>query len=320
MDDSQIQNLIEQSVNVILSNQQKSGAYPASPNFKNYQYCWFRDGSFIADAMSRAGQVESAEKFFEWCAKIINDRREQVLNGAKLEARYTYDGKETTDEWETFQLDGFGLWLWAMKQHQVRHNRSLDNYQEAAGLVQHYLVTHWDEPSYDWWEESIGTHAASLSCVYAGLKAYDHPEAQALKQVINASNERVDASLLITGILGEVEENSFASVLERIEADLKCSTGGVHRYKDDVFFGGGEWPVLSGLLGWYYAITGRDVAAHIQLAWINSQLDSNGWLPEQSQNHLLHPEHYQEWVDKWGKPARPLLWSHAMAITLAKSL
>src|SRR5580658_5026294 len=95
---------IDKCAAVILKYQQPNGAYPASPNFTPYKYCWFRDGAFIADGMSRIGQIESAERFFDWCSKIIIDRRDRILNGDKLDARYTYDGKESTEEWATFQL------------------------------------------------------------------------------------------------------------------------------------------------------------------------------------------------------------------------
>src|SRR5439155_24142398 len=62
--------LAEYSLAVIESNQAASGAYPASPNFPVYRYCWFRDGAFIADAMSRAGRAESADAVFGWCARV----------------------------------------------------------------------------------------------------------------------------------------------------------------------------------------------------------------------------------------------------------
>ena len=31
---------------------------------------------------------------------------------------------------------------------------------------------------------------------------------------------------------------------------------------------------------------------------------------------LLRPERYEPWVVKWGPPPHPLLWSHAMYLTL----
>lgn len=311
---------IQKNAEVILQYQQLSGAYPASPNFKVYNYSWFRDGAFIADGMSRAGQVESAEKFFAWCSDIVVSRREHILNGGKLDARYTYDGQESTDEWETFQLDGYGTWLWAMVGHAKRHNRPIDQFQEAAGLTQHYLATHWQEPCFDWWEERKGIHAASLACIYAGLNAYQHPEAARVRDAISLDNERTDSSLLVTALFDAVPTETFAPMLERIESELVSPDGGVWRYRDDVYYGGGEWPVLTGFLGWYYAKLGRADDAKQKVDWIRQQVQPNGWLAEQSQANLLHPEEYEPWIGRWGQPANPLLWSHAMAITAASEL
>lgn len=95
---------------------------------------------------------------------------------------------------------------------------------------------------------------------------------------------------------------------------------GVHRYAADTFYGGGEWPLLAALLGWHYARTGRTEEAWRQFAWVVAQADEDGELPEQSTAHLLHPVRHQEWVDRWGPIASPLLWSHAMFLILAAEL
>jgi GH15 family glucan-1,4-alpha-glucosidase len=83
-----INEAVEKSSAVMLEYQQRSGAYPSSPNFAVYNYSWFRDGSFVANGMNRTGQIESAERFFDWCSKIVVDRRDQILSGGKLNARY----------------------------------------------------------------------------------------------------------------------------------------------------------------------------------------------------------------------------------------
>jgi len=318
--ETNVSELINKCVNVILKYQQPSGAYPASPNFNNYKYCWFRDGSFIADGMSRAGQVESAELFFDWCSQIIVKRKEQILNGGKLDARYKYNGEESQEKWETFQLDGYGTWLWTVKNHASRHNRSHSRYKEATDLIQHYLVTNWQEPCFDWWEERKGIHATSLGCIYAGLKAYNNPEATKVKKTINLNNERTDSSLLICGIFSASDKSEFAPMLKCIEAELISPSGGVYRYKKDDYYGGGEWPVLTNMLGWYYTQIGRQKDAKDKLNWTISHMQNNGWLAEQSQDNLLHPKNYDPWVKKWGEPANPLLWSNAMFLTLATSL
>ena len=77
----ELQALARHSVAVIRAGQAPSGAYIASPTFSVYRYSWLRDGAFIADAMSRAGDVDSAEAFFAWCTAILVDRREQMICG-----------------------------------------------------------------------------------------------------------------------------------------------------------------------------------------------------------------------------------------------
>lgn len=316
----QLQQAINKSISVILAYQQPSGAYPASPNFEVYKYSWFRDGSFIADGMSHAGQVQSAERFFDWCSHIVTNQRDHILSGGKLDARYTYDGKQSAEQWETFQLDGFGTLLWALQQHSKRHNRDIGKYQEAAGLLQHYLVTNWREPCFDWWEERKGIHAASLACVYAGLKAYEHPAANDILHTISLDNERTDASLLVCALLDVIDEAAFLPTLQKIEAELISIDGGVYRFKDDTYYGGGEWSVATAMLGWYYQKIGRSIDARQKLAWVIDQMQPNGWIPEQSQSHMLHPQFLEYWVNRWGQPANPLLWSQALLLTVATEL
>ena len=60
--------------------------------------------------------------------------------------------------------------------------------------------------------------------------------------------------------------------------------------------------------------------AHEALAWVAAHATDRGELPEQAQDHLLAPERYDEWVEQWGPPPCPLLWSHAMFLTLGDRL
>src|SRR5688572_14926937 len=76
LDMTRLRHLADRSLAVIHAGQSPTGAYVASPGFPVYRYCWFRDGSFIADAMSRAGEIASAEAFFGWCASVLVSRRD----------------------------------------------------------------------------------------------------------------------------------------------------------------------------------------------------------------------------------------------------
>jgi GH15 family glucan-1,4-alpha-glucosidase len=288
--------LAGRSVDVILAGQATSGAYSASPTFPQYRdFCWFRDGAFAAEAMSRVGEVESAERFFDWCADIV--RRNP---SGPWDSRYRLDGSvDPVAWWPHRQFDGLGLWVWAMENHLERH-RVVSRWRDAADATQAFLAAHWNEPCHDWWEERSGVHAATLGCIWAALRSEEI--ASCAREV--REHERLDGSHAFLVVLGLVGVDSLA----RLEHEL-----GYHRHRDDEYYGGGEWPVLAGLIGWARFSNGLD--ARPQLAWIEEQAESDGTLPEQS-GEPLRPPLYDTWVARWGPPASPLLWSHAMYLIL----
>jgi len=110
------------------------------------------------------------------------------------------------------------------------------------------------------------------------------------------------------------------ATLQAVEDDLHRASGGVYRFRSDVYYGGGEWVLLAGWLGWCDARRGRIEQARELCAWMESCADASGFLPEQVSEHLLAPEHYRPWVEKWGEIAKPLLWSHAMYIILVNAI
>jgi GH15 family glucan-1,4-alpha-glucosidase len=61
-------------------------------------------------------------------------------------------------------------------------------------------------------------------------------------------------------------------------------------------------------------------AAEAILAWVATTAADDGELPEQVDHHLLAPERRQEWIDRWGSVASPLLWSHGMFLRLRAEL
>ena len=245
--------------------------------------------------MSRVGEVESAERFFDWCADIVR----RVPSGP-WDSRYRLDG--TTDPvawWPHRQFDGLGLWVWAMENHIARHRVS-SRWSDATEATQVFLSEHWSEPCHDWWEERNGVHAATLGCIWAALRRDDI--ASCVRQAWK--RERLDGShafLVVLGLAG-------VDVLAQLESTL-----GYHRHLDDEYYGGGEWPILAAFTGWARHTLGLDASA--QLAWIEAAANDDGALPEQT-GARLRPEWYRPWVERWGEPAVPLLWSHAMYLTL----
>jgi GH15 family glucan-1,4-alpha-glucosidase len=133
----------------------------------------------------------------------------------------------------------------------------------------------------------------------------------------------MDASLIAAimpyGIL-PVNHPVAQQTMQAIESDLLRKDGGVYRYLADVYYGGGEWLLLTAWLGWYFVQTDRIEDAEKLLGWIESCADENGNMPEQVSQHVLFPEQYQPWLNRWGPIAKPLLWSHAMYIILVKAI
>lgn len=304
--------LLARGIEIIREHQSATGAYPACPTFAPYRFCWLRDGAFIADAMSRAGEAGSADAFFDWCARVIEAR-----GGEGLHARYTLDGEDSPGEWPTFQVDGYGLWLWALAGHCERYARPPERWVAAVELTRGYLERHWREPCTDWWEEREDVHPATLGCILLGLEAWGDDAASAIEQQLDRllPSARLDASLLVLiPPFGRVDPGP---IVERIEDELVSPGGGVHRHPADRYYGGGEWVLLTAMLGSAYAALGRPDDAQAKLDWVAAHADAGGGLPEQVGDHLLHPGSRHEWVERWGPPASPLLWSHAMAIRLA---
>lgn len=281
---------------VILASQAPSGAYAGSPTFSQYRdFCWFRDGAFIAEAMSRAGETESAERFFDWCALIV-----RAKPSGPWDARYGLNGEyDPVAWWPHRQFDGLGLWIWAMRNHVARHGVE-SRWDDAAAATAAFLAAHWSEPCHDWWEEREGVHAATLGCIWAALGGDAIAEAARAAR----ASERLDGSHAFLVVLGLADRD----VLVELQSSL-----GYHRHADDEYYGGGEWPVLAGLTGWARRVHGVDPAP--QLEWFEAQAQPDGALPEQT-GERLRPERYAPWVERWGPPARPLLWSHAMFLIL----
>ncbi len=116
------------------------------------------------------------------------------------------------------------------------------------------------------------------------------------------------------------DEPHLKATIAQVEIDLHRPGGGVYRYLNDTYYGGGEWVLLGAWLGWHYAQNGQIAQAQALKSWVEAQADENGDLPEQVSDHLLAPNRFTEWHDRWGAIAKPLAWSHAMYLILCEEL
>jgi GH15 family glucan-1,4-alpha-glucosidase len=351
--------LRDHSISIILKYQHPSGAYVACPRFPPYEYSWFRDGAFIAYAMDSVGEHESARLFHDWASRTVLRYGSKMtrcvertgqgvppLNTEHFHARFTPEGYETEGTWGNHQLDGLGTWLWAICQHakMVGATPLPGPWRNAVDLVRDYLAALWSLPCNDCWEEQEDRiHTYTLAAIYGGLREVaaicdDHlasatAEAVRLFLLDNAvmdgrlvkslGSSEVDASLLGVAVpFGAIDAKDpvMQRTVEWIERDLRSGPGGLHRYRKDTYYGGGEWILLTAWLGWYYAETGQVQKSEAILDWVEAQTTAQGDLPEQIPANLNEPPYYVTWLRRWGAIASPLLWSHAKYLILREAL
>jgi GH15 family glucan-1,4-alpha-glucosidase len=346
--------LLVGSVEVIRRGQAPSGAYVASPDFRVYRYGWLRDGSFCAYAMDLVGENASASRFHVWVAETLERHRdqaeavigrlqagEQPAPDEMLPTRFTLEGaiEAPGDEpWPNFQLDGYGMWLWALGQH-LADGVSRPILARAADLCARYLESAWQVPCWSCWEEfDDGEHAATLGAIAAGFDAaarllgearYDALAGEVRRRLVErfvvdgrfarcASDARVDGSLLwlaVPFLTLPASDPRMASTIEAVRRDLVGPGGGIYRYLGDTYFGGGQWILLTCWLAWVDALAGRRESFERSREWVRAQAQ-DGELPEQVTADAQAPQMVAPWVERWGDVATPLLWSHAMYIVM----
>lgn len=274
-----------------------------------------------------------------------------IMPSAYLAARYTLEGGEDDSSWPNHQIDGYGTLLWCVAEYlRATGTAKLPGFWETAmNVCLRYLSLVWNKPCSDCWEEFPDRiHPSTLASVAGGLTAAGglgsagllrqhagfaslaekvrtflfenlHPEGRFPKSVGYGS---VDASLLWLALpFGVVDytDPAMVNTVREIEKKL-LEKGGVKRYPEDTYFGGGQWIILSAWLAWYYVKNGRTGEAKELMDWILSCQDRDGFLPEQVSSITNDPSMFGAWEKKWGKVASPLLWSHAMFLILDQEL
>lgn len=360
MKSTHITRLVSHSLDLIEGLQSSSGAFPACPTFKVYQYSWLRDGTYIAAALARGGRASSAQAFHEWVVSVVVRMAPQIRTVVTqreaghaprhedmLPTRYCLDGtvevSDGDDDWPNVQLDGYGIWLWGVED--FLGGRALPaGWAEAVKLAADYLTATWDVPCYDCWEEfGERRHTSTAGAIAAGLYAAgrllqedtygqvaDRIKAWILESgmsdgtlVKGPEDARVDASLLSLAVpLGVLtaDDPVMMRTADRISHELVSASGGVWRYLGDTYYGGGAWILLTCWLGLQELALGETAAAQARLEWCVQHASADLDLPEQVVEDAQTPEMVDPWVKKWGQPASPLLWSHAMFVILALAL
>jgi GH15 family glucan-1,4-alpha-glucosidase len=340
------------SLAVLRQGQAASGAFVASPAFRIYDYGWLRDGAFCAYACDVVGEQARSAAFHRWVGSTIEAHRPlaeaaiaRVAHGevppsvAMLPARYTLGGAieevENDDPWPNFQIDGYGMWLWALEHHLQGASVS-GELAATVELVAGYLAATWQLECWSCWEEfQGGEHTSTLAAAFAGLTAAARllddarwdAEAARIREALlgrftvagrfgrGPADARVDGSLAWLSVPFGVlppDDPRIVATIETIKRDLIGPGGGVYRYLGDTYYGGGEWLLLTSSLAWHEAVAGDSGAAEELRRWVRAQATVGGDLPEQVTGHAQEPLMVESWVERWGPVANPLLWSHAM--------
>jgi isomaltose glucohydrolase len=343
--------LRSRSIEVLKAGQAPSGAFVASPAFAVYRYAWLRDGAFCARALDVVGERTAAARWHGWVIRSIEAHRSlveaatgRVVNGetppptAMPPARYTLDGTLEADDgepWPNFQVDGYGMWLWAYGEHLGGELLPAD-IVPTVELVARYVEATWKLKCFSCWEElDGGVHASTLAAVLSGLEAAGRLlgdercllEAGRIRAFLldhlvedgrfkrGPDDERLDGSLLWLGVPFGVLPLDDARIVETVEAirgELTGAGGGVYRYRGDTYYGGGEWLLLTSSLAWHDRLTGNAAGAERAQSWVRAQALPTGDLPEQVTSFAQEPAMVDPWLRRWGVVATPLLWSHAM--------
>ena len=340
--------LVEHSLRVLRDGQARSGAFVASPAFHVYDFGWLRDGAFCAYALDASGEAPASRAFHEWTLTTIERHRglaegavRRIHDGevpppeAMLPARFTLAGElepvADDEPWPNFQVDGYGMWLWALEAHVGGVLPA--EWRPTVELAASYLAAAWPLRCWSCWEElQSGEHASTIGAASAGLAAAARlldderwlAEAASARTHLlrryavegrlgRSPGEGVDASMLWLVVPWGVvapDDPIAAATVDAVRRDLVGPSGGVYRYRGDTYYGGGEWLLLTSSLAWHEAETGGDPQE--LLAWVRGHASSNGDLPEQVTSHAQDLSMVEPWIEKWGAVANPLLWSHAM--------
>lgn len=153
----------------------KSGSIVAAPEIDEtyskcggYDYCWGRDGTYIARAFQMAGLFKFSRSFYLWTLTS------QSKDGS-WQQRHYHNGN-IAPSWG-FQVDEGGSILWGMWQYyeETKDKSFLNEVWEGVRKGAEFLVNFRNatndlpESSRDLWEEREGQHAYSCAAVYGGL-------------------------------------------------------------------------------------------------------------------------------------------------------
>lgn len=320
-----------------------NGAIIASPDGMTmrdggdgYEYCWWRDGAYISQAMCTVGMQKSARAFLRFA------RQCQEPNGSFLH-RHFPDGKigPTWHPPHRIQVDQTASVV-QTAYHLYRSTGDVEDLltcwdlvRDAADFLMDFVEDRLPKPSYDLWEERYITGAygtgmvvqaleaaaniakalgrrhefwaeAATSMRAAALDAFWNEETQCFRRSTDLSDDAIDASMLLVDLLppGDPRHEQLADNIE--EALWQDGVGGIARYTGDVYLGTeNPWIICTLWLA----------RARLRLGDLDRCRELIGWAAERTAGIDLLPEQ----VDAASGERRgvvPLPWSHATFLEL----
>ncbi|HKS59312.1 MAG TPA: glycoside hydrolase family 15 protein [Thermoplasmata archaeon] len=337
-----------ESVLVLKLSAGSNGSIIASPDTRSlvvggdtYNYCWWRDGGYISQAMDISRLRELSARFLRFA------RACQSPDGS-FAHRYFPDG-EVGSTWHPppfLQIDQTATVISATWHH-LEHGADPDVLLELWPMVKsaaNFLVEFRDRatglpsPSFDLWEERWGIHAYSAAAVAHGLDsaariaevlgkdvarwqtASEEVRERTVRSMwdsglsrfvrsLDPRDERMDASILLALDLGLLEPSDprYAETVEATERRLwSKNIGGLARYEGDEYYGHeNPWVVCTLWLAATQLKLGHRDRCRELIDWAVAHATPTGLLPEQIDSVSGEP-----------KSATPLVWSHATFLDL----
>lgn len=317
------------------------GSIIASPDAANlklsgdsYNYCWWRDASYVSVALNECGMSQLSLRFLHFA------RKNQVKEG------YFYHRHRPDGSWGStwhrkpfIQLDQTCSVIYAVYNYYL-HTNDVSSVLEFWPMVKSaaYYVSSCVKggevtPSYDLWEEGYGVHVYTACTVWQGLMAAEKigdvlgkerrgwsQLAQKVRskvlesfrdglpsRMLDREDRRVDSSMLMLVNTGFLESSSELArrLVYHVESRLGKRGGGVARYEGDTYWGReNPWIISTLWLAQSKILLGEREHALALIRWVASKASETGLLPEQ--------------VDAdGGRPVSvvPLAWSHATYVT-----